>query len=104
MKTSEEFFERLKNDKDFADRIREAIFAKKREGATNGFEVLISVAAVEGYELTKEEIDGLADSQGEDISEEELGKIAGGWPCVMASALVLVTALISVSKSVEHFD
>ncbi len=102
MKTSKEFFERLRTDKEFAEKTREAIIAKRKEGATDAYEVLILTAASEGYELTREVLDSYAKEN--EISEEELGKIAGGWPCVMASALILVTALISVSKSVEHFD
>ena len=71
MKTAKEYVERMHSDKEFAAQLREKdIF------------VAISKAVKElGYEVSPEQVMEINKS-GEDISEEELGKIAGGTSCI----------------------
>lgn len=68
--------------------------------------VWIPLAAEYGYELSGEELDARYNAVKEDVSEEELGKVAGG---VTPTVLLLTTICISsplsatmVSKSVQN--
>ena len=81
MKTAKEFIERLQNDEAFAKQVNDGILAKKAAGAQDYAEALIPVAAELGYEITVEQVEALNASVNESISEEELGKAAGGTSC-----------------------
>ena len=104
MKTSKEFFERLQSDEAFAKEIREAAFAKaeaaeKDEEAYK--EILISVAAENGYELTGEELEEIYQSRTEALTDEELGKVAGGTSplCITVGTVVATVVSNSVALS-----
>ena len=81
MKTAKEFTERLNSDEAFAKQVSEKVKAKKDAGAKDYTEALIPVAAELGYEITKEQVEAFLTKQSEAISEEELGKTAGGTCC-----------------------
>ena len=100
MKTSKEFFERVQNDEAFAKEVNEAFQAKRESGAKNVKEVVIPVAADFGYEITEEEIDAIYEQQSENMTEEELGKIAGGTYCVLLGvfALTMLSLIESILK------
>ena len=74
MKTSKELVERLQTDMDFAKKFKTAV--KQEEGTKDTFDAVISAAADLDYEVTREELEAAAAS--EEMSEEELGKLAGG--------------------------
>lgn len=57
------------------------------------YETFIPAAAEMGYEVSKEELDEIVDAESEDISEEELGKIAGGTSCLTAVTVISYTGL-----------
>ena len=84
MKTAKEFVEKIANDEAFAKAVNEAIQAKKNAGAKDYTEALIPVAASLGYEITTEQVEEFLAKQSEVISEEELGKAAGGTSCFAA--------------------
>ncbi len=97
MKSSNDFFQRLKTDEAFAKDVADAIQKRREEGATNYYETFIPVAEERGYEITKEELDALYEAQTAEMSEEELGKVAGGASCFVVVTFITV---ISVSASV----
>ena len=107
MKSSKELYERLKTDEDFAKEFTEAVIAKKEAGAANYFETVIPAAADFGYEISEEEVQAIADAQSQELSEEELGKVAGGTSCLPATAgisLVVTTgsaiSVVSILTSI----
>ena len=81
MKTAKEFIEKMQNDEAFAKLVNEGIEAKKTAGAKDYTEALLPVAAELGYEITEEQVEEMLAKQSEVISEEELGKTAGGTSC-----------------------
>ncbi len=96
MKTAQEFFYRLRNDMDFANQITEAFKAKRSEGAKSYSEALIPIAAEAGYELTAEDVDAVIAKNSEEISDEELGKISGGFfSCLTVVVSVVISAAVS---------
>ena len=99
MKTAKEFVERLQKDEAFAKEVNEKIQAKKAAGAKDYTEALLPVAAELGYEITKEQVEALKAKQSEVISEEELGKAAGGTSCVAATVGISISAALSVGAS-----
>ena len=86
MKTSKEFIERLQSDEAFAGEIAQAIKAGTEKDADYK-SVLIAVAQEHGYKLSKEELDEM-EARYEELSDEELGKVAGGTSPVLFSALL----------------
>ncbi|MBR5088799.1 MAG: hypothetical protein IK093_05180 [Ruminiclostridium sp.] len=91
MKTAKELFERLRTDEAFAKEFDEAIKVKREAGAESIYEMFIPVAAERDYELSKEELDEAITVNSEELSPEELGKVAGGslW---MVGTLVIMLA------------
>ena len=97
MKTSKEFFERLKADEAFAKEVGEKIAAKREAGATSYYETIIPVAAELGYEVKEEELDAISEAQSSELSEEELGKVSGGGSCLV---LVTIATVLGLSASI----
>lgn len=96
--TANEFFNRLQTDAPFASEIREKAAARHAEGTDNIYDSLIHVAAEYGYELTNDDIDKKIESASEEISEEDLGKVAGGTMCVVISlAMTLFSAAVGIT-------
>ncbi len=93
MKSAKELFERLKTDKEFAKQFNDLVQAKRASGANNYYDIMIPAAAELGYELTREALDEMIKQNSEEISEEELGTISGGF-CV---PVWIVTALAATS-------
>ena len=101
MKTAKEFIERLQNDEAFAKQVSDGIQAKKDAGAKDYTEALLPVAAELGYEITKEQVETMMAKQSEAISEEELGKTAGGTSCATVwISIVSVVGTASVGGSI----
>ena len=106
MKSAKEFFERLKSDEAFAKEFSEAVQAKREAGATNYYETFLPAAEEKGYLVTKEDLDEVLEEKSAEISEEDLGKVAGGTSCLpvtygVALGTVMLTGLITVSISME---
>ncbi len=78
MKTEKELLERLQKDREFAREFNESFIAKKKAGADNSVETMILVASDLGYKLTEEAIKSFMDQRPGELSEDELGKVAGG--------------------------
>ena len=94
MKTAKEYIERMRSDKDFPTQMSEKVKAILAAGEKDSF-VAISKAARElGYEVSPEQIKEI-NRQNEDVSEEELGKLAGGTSCTAA----IVTAVMWASAA-----
>ena len=94
MKTAEELFNRLKTDEAFASEFAGALTAKREAGAANYYETMIPAANEAGYELTKEDIDAVLDANKGELTEEELGKVAGGTSCLTAAIGMSVSSAI----------
>ena len=106
MKTSKEFIERLQSDEEFAKEVAEKVREKAEAGATDYKEIWIPIAAEYGYEITGEELDELNDKALNELSVDELGKVAGGTSpgipilvSLLGSSAVLVTATIVTEKT-----
>ena len=91
MKTANELFERLKTDEAFAKDFTEALKARREAGAKSYYETVIPSAEKFGYSISKEELDEYIALQDTELSEEELGKVAGGTSCGIIGVTVLVT-------------
>ena len=102
MKTAKEFVEKLK-DEAFARDINEKVQAKKDANAPDYADAIVTVAAELGYEVTKEQVEALRAKQSEAISEEELGKAAGGTSCtvtpVFATTVTVTTTTATTVKA-----
>ena len=100
MKTSKEFLERLQNDESFAIAVNET--AKKRldAGEKDYKSLWKSIAEEHGYMFTDEELEErLKDLSGE-MSDEELGKVAGGTtPILYVTSVLTVGASLVISVS-----
>lgn len=99
MKTAKEFFDKMKNDQDFAVKICDELITKRDAGAKDYYETIIPTAAENGYEVTRADIDDILSVSGEEMSEEELGKVAGGTSCIAATAALIISSVISVAIS-----
>ena len=96
MKTAKEFMQKLNSDEAFAKQVNDAIQAKKDAGAKDYTEALLPVAAELGYEVTAEQVEAMRAKQSEVISEEELGKAAGGTSCWVAITAASMGLSVSV--------
>ena len=97
MKTSKEFFERLLSDEEFSNEVREKVEGKARNGETDYKAIWIPVANEYGYELSGEELSEIYESATAEISDEELGKVAGGSSPLCAGAVMTVSILAFTS-------
>ena len=85
----------MQSDKDFAAQTAEKVKAAKDAGAEDLFAAASAAAKELGYEISPEQIKDIS-AQSEDISEEELGKVAGGTSCtpVCIAASIMTTMII----------
>lgn len=96
MGTTKELFDRLANDQEFARKFSESVNAKREAGASSYYETVIPTAAEFGYEVTEEELDEINEQSRAELTEEELGKVAGGTSCL--PILVIVSSITSASS------
>ena len=106
MKAFRELIEDLQKDEALAAKFSEAVNAKAEDAGKeeDPFGAIAEIAAEFGYEADPEELKELAVEQQENLSEEELGKVAGGSsPFCIATASVLTTLVsaVSVSKIID---
>lgn len=103
MATTKELFERLSTDQAFAEQFTEAIKARREAGAANYYETVIPVAAQFGYEVKPEELDKINEQEAEVLTDDELGKVAGGTSCLtlLASLSAVVTTCASVASVID---
>lgn len=109
MATTKDLFERLGKEPEFAEKFTECIEAKRKEGASNYYETIIPAAAEFGYDVKPEELDAIQKAQYETISEEELGKVAGGTSCltILATISIIGTVVslgVTITKGMEKLD
>ena len=102
MKTSKEFFEKLQNDEAFEQEIGTKVKEKFDAGEKDYKGIMISIASEYGYELTGEELDEMNEKLSAELSEEELGKVAGGSTplCAGMSIVTLVFTITEVSNMI----
>ena len=94
MKTAKEYIERMQSDKDFAAQIAEKIKAAKDAGAEDLFAAASAAAKELGYEVSPEQVKEIS-AQSEDVSEEELGKVAGGSVCTPFLITLTIDTIIN---------
>ena len=105
MGTSRELIEKLQSDEEFAKEFGAALQARREAGAKDVFETLIPVAAEYGYEVTREDIEATLAQQSEELSEEELGKVAGGTCLYMFIALCTASVIgATIAYSITSDD
>ena len=83
MKTAKEYIEKMQNDKDFVAQMSEKVKDAQEAGAKDVFTAVSAAAKELGYDVSPEQVKEIS-AQNEDISEEELGKVAGGSTCTPA--------------------
>ena len=76
MKTAKEYIEKMQSDKEFAAQMSEKAKALLAAGEKDVFAAVSKAAKELGYELSPEQVREI-NKRNEDISEEELGKLAG---------------------------
>ena len=99
MKTAKEYIERMQSDKAFFAQMGEKVKAAKDAGAEDLFAAASAAAKELGYEISPEQVKEIT-GQSEDISEEDLGKVAGGTSCLGLMTPILmstVSATIGIS-------
>ena len=106
MKTAKELMERLQSDKEFSQEFSDRLAAKRSAGANDKYEAVIPTAAEFGYEISKEQIDNIDAVAAEEMSEEELGRVAGGTSCwsffaISAAVLIPITVVNTIEKTLE---
>lgn len=101
MKTSKEFWDRMANDEVFAKTVREEVAARREAGADNYYDTLIPVAADQGYELTKEELDEIMKTCTSELSEEELGKVSGGTSCPVLWTMIGAASIATLAITAD---
>ena len=100
MKTLKELVADLQNNEAFAEKFNDALKVKPEEELRkdpNG--AFIAAAAEFGYEVGPEELKELEETQKEVLSEEELGKVAGGtveWIMTGMAVVATVSLIVSV--------
>ncbi len=94
MKTSKEFFEKVKTDEAFAKELGGKINEKVKAGEKD-LAVITQVAAEYGYTVTEDELQELVEEKSAELSEEELGKVAGGTtPVCLFTGFLVITMTI----------
>ena len=100
MKTAEEFFERMQTDEKFAKEFVDALGAKYEAGADNDRKTVVAAAEEYGYEITEEDIDKIVkSSQDTELTEEELGKVAGGTFATFCLITVVTWSVVSAGAT-----
>ena len=99
MKTAKEYIERMRSDKDFAAQMSEKVKALQTAGEKDPFAAVSKAAKELGYDISPEQVKEI-NKLNEDVSEEELGKLAGGTSCVTV-VITAATASVFVSMSVS---
>ena len=95
MKSSKEFFDRLRSDEEFAKEAGTKAKEKIDAGEDDYKSIWMPIAAEYGYELNEEELEEMFNEMTKDMSDEELGKAAGGTS--LASLVALgITGTISI--------
>lgn len=98
MKTTKDFIERLKTDEDFLKRIVQKSNDASASGEKDYKKIIIPIAAEEGYELSEEDLDSMYEEHSAELSEEELGKVAGGTsPLFVIASVFLSTGSVLIS-------
>ena len=101
MKTSKEFFERLRSDEAFTKEIAEKAQKRAEEGEKDYVALWKSLAAEYDYELKKEELEEMQKKASEELSDEELGKVAGGTTPILVfsgASIIIATSVVTVIK------
>ena len=102
MKTSKEFFERLSSDELFMQEVEDKIRARIDAGEQDYKKLWIPVAAEYGYELDEKELENRYQIMASEISEEELGKTAGGTtPALIFTSTLIMSTMYSLKVTVE---
>ena len=99
MKTSKEFFERLQSDEAFAQEIGAKVKEKFDAGETDYKALWIPIAEEYDYELNEAELDEMYEKAVSEMSDEELGKVAGG-ATPFAIGIVPLTIMLGASATV----
>ena len=101
MKTLNDLFERIKTDEAFAQEFDKALQEKREAGAKSYYETIIPAAEERGYSVSKEDIDECIRAKETELSEEELGKIAGGSLCF---SWIVGTISVAVAAGLSYYD
>ncbi len=101
MKTAKDYIERMRSDKEFVAQMREKIKAAQDAGEKDSFAAVSRAARELGYDVSPEQVREIS-RLNEDVSEEELGKIAGGTSCTALISWVSIVSTLSVTVSVSE--
>ena len=103
MKTSKEFFEKLQSDEAFAQEIGTKVKEKFDAGETDYKSIWISVSAEYGYELTSEELEEWYEAATAELTDEELGNVAGGTTPTIGLGIFSFIATAASSGVISYY-
>lgn len=104
MQDAKTFFDRLKSDEAFAEEFSKKVSATGNTDPKDVHEAVIATAAEYGYEVTQADIDDFVGQYGEELSEDELGKVAGGTLGVLISLFVTsIVTSASLSGAISYY-
>ena len=105
MKTAKDLFERLNADEAFGKEFTEALQKNHEAGAKDNYESFLRTAQEYGYSASREDLDEMLKSLEGDLTEEELGKVAGGTVCASIMTFILSVAVgTAVTASLRGAD
>ena len=91
MKTFKELVEALTNDEEFAQELHKSISDKCQADGLSQDDALIAAAKEAGYEITEEQLAEYRKDQSDVLTEEELGKVSGGFTLILLTTCIITT-------------
>ncbi len=95
IKTTQEFFDRLENEKAFNEQVMSAFEKKLKAGEKDRIENMREVASEFGYEFELEEAKEIIQHCCDVLSDEELSKVSGG-DLIFVPAIVGIAMVVSI--------
>ena len=101
MKTLKDLIEAM-GDENFLNEFSEDVQKLSEEKKIESKDAFIAVAKEKGYEVSSEELDELVKQNSELISDEELGKVAGGATPAITAVLSIVSLVGSITATISY--
>lgn len=106
MASASELFSRLREDPEFVNGFAAKVKAvmESSEDKDDNVSAIIKTASEYGYEVTPEDIEAQKTQLSEELSEDELGKVAGGSTPVYAIFTIAAVAVTFMTYGIYNGD